>query len=228
VTTVTLVNPRHYSSHAKRPTLQMLPKEAAMSTPRPRPVILALTALVVTVALGLLGLLVPAAASAAPRCDTTWGSLSKVNAGNQPVTGTVLSDVRAGRHACYDRLVLDIRGATSFHSWRVEYVPQVRQEASGRPLPLRGGAFLQIAVGASDHTTSGALTYHPVDRRELVDVAGFRTFRQVAWAGSFEGISQIGLGVRARLPFRVFALAGTPATGVGARVVIDVAHQWQR
>ena len=36
------------------------------------------------------------------------------------------------------------------------------------------------------------------------------TFRQVAWAGSFEGQTTLALGVRARLPFRVFTLAGTP------------------
>ena len=40
-------------------------------------------------------------------------------------------------------------------------------------------------------------------------------------AGSFEGQTTIGLGVRARLPFRVFVLAGP---GSGSRLVVDVAH----
>jgi len=44
-----------------------------------------------------------------------------------------------------------------------------------------------------------------------------------AYAGSFEATTTVGLGVRARLPFRVFVLAG-PATG--SRLVIDVAHRW--
>nr|WP_280956330.1 hypothetical protein [Cellulomonas flavigena] len=34
---------------------------------------------------------------------------------------------------------------------------------------------------------------------------------------------QFGLGVRARLPFRAFVLAGP---GSGSRLVVDVAHQW--
>jgi hypothetical protein len=51
-----------------------------------------------------------------------------------------------------------------------------------------------------------------------VNVSGYRTFRQVAWAGSFEGVTTVGLGTRARLPFRVFTLPG--------RVVVDVAHRW--
>jgi hypothetical protein len=54
-------------------------------------------------------------------------------------------------------------------------------------------------------------------------VAGFSTFRQVAYGGSYEGYTTIGLGVRARLPFRVFVLSGP---GTGARLVIDVAHRW--
>jgi hypothetical protein len=56
------------------------------------------------------------------------------------------------------------------------------------------------------------------NRAELVDVTGFQTFRQVAWAGSFEGTTSVGLGVRARLPFRVITLAD--------RIVVDVAHFW--
>jgi len=142
------------------------------------------------------------------------------------VRGALLSNVRAGQQACYDRLVIDIRGVRAMNSWHVAYVPQVIQDPSGRPVPLRGRAFLQISMGASDHTPSGTLTYSPPNRRELVNVTGFRTFRQVAWAGSFEGMSQIGLGVRARLPFRVFTMTGIPGSTNGTRVVIDVAHSW--
>jgi hypothetical protein len=70
---------------------------------------------------------------------------------------------------------------------------------------------------------TGESTYVPANASELVNVSGFTTFRQVAWAGSFEGQSNIGLGVRARLPFRVFTLDGP---GTASRLVIDVAHQW--
>ena len=45
----------------------------------------------------------------------------------------------------------------------------------------------------------------------------------MAFAGTFEAVTQIGLGVRARLPFRVFTLDGP---GNGSRLVIDVAHRW--
>ena len=195
-----------------------------MSSPRPRS--RSLLAVLTAVAVGLLSLLLPATASASPYCGITWGSLAKVGNGNQPVPGAVLTNVRAGEQACYDRLVLDIRGTTSFASWRVEYVTEVTTDPGGFPVPLNGGAFLRIAVGAFDHTAGGTPTYCPADPGHLVNVTGFRTFQQVAWAGSSEGISSVGLGVRARLPFRAFALSGIPGSSNGTRVVVDVAHSW--
>jgi hypothetical protein len=192
--------------------------------PLRRLVVLAMSA--VAVAVTTLALSAPAEATTTQSCAVTWGSLAKQGPGSGPVTGAMLSNVRAGRHACYDRLVLDIRGTSALRSYRAEYVRQVTEDASGRPVPLRGGAFLQIVVGASDHTPSGTLTYTPANRRELVGVSDFSAFRQVAWAGSSEGISSVGLGVRARLPFRVFTVTGIPGSSTGTRVVVDVAHSW--
>jgi hypothetical protein len=74
------------------------------------------------------------------------------------------------------------------------------------------------------HDDQGRPTYTPADRREVVDVSGYRTLRQVAWLGSFEGRTGLGIGTRARLPFRAFVLEGSSA-GVD-RLVIDVAHRW--
>jgi hypothetical protein len=189
--------------------------------PRPRPRSLVL--LLSFIALAVLGLVAPSVASAAPFCGISWGSLDKASTGG----AGFVDDVRAGQHACYDRLVIDVVGNPSYSSWNVGYVPGVTEDPSGRPVSLRGGAFLQIGLHADDYTPNGTLTYTPANRRELVNVSGFRTFRQVAWAGSFEGFSSIGVGVRARLPFRVFALTGLSGTANGTRVVIDVAHQWQ-
>jgi len=180
----------------------------------------------VTVAAAALTLTTSAEASATPYCGITWGSLAEQGSASGAVPGALLDNVRAGRNTCFDRLVVDVRGPAAMNSWHVGYVPQVTADASGRPVSLRGGAFLQIGLGASDHTLSGTPTYSPSNRRELVDVTGYRTFRQVAWAGSSEGMSSIGLGVRARLPFRVFPLAGIPGSATGTRLVIDVANSW--
>ena len=75
-------------------------------------------------------------------------------------------------------------------------------------MPTPGGARLQVIVRHP--------SFSPVP---LPHVAGFSTFRSVTNAGSFEGQTTYGLGVRARLPFRVFTIAG----GHG-RIVVDVAH----
>ncbi|TDD71999.1 hypothetical protein E1262_04600 [Jiangella aurantiaca] len=157
-------------------------------------------------------------ASAAPYCGIRWGSLPERAAATDTAP---LVDVRAGRHTCFDRLVLDFAGDADGYS--VRYVSAVRMDGSGQLVPLRGGAYLEVVAIAPAYDDAGRSTYRPANPRELVSVSGWRTFRQVAWAGSFEGQTTIGLGVRARLPFRAFTLDGP---GDGSRLVIDVAHRW--
>lgn len=161
----------------------------------------------------------PAQAASAPYCGITWGSLAK-SAG--ALSGGSVTNVRAGRHACFDRMVIDVRGHAN--GYKVQYVQKVLGPGSGQPVSLRGGAFLQVVVLAAAYDrTTGSATYTPANRKELVNTAGYATFRQVALAGSYEGYTHIGVGVRARLPFHVFVLDGPGNT---SRIVLDVAHQW--
>jgi hypothetical protein len=174
--------------------------------------------LVIALTTAVTALVLPATAQAGPYCGLAWGSLPEQVGRSAPARADEdLTAVRAGRHDCFDRLVLDVTGATDGVSYRVEYVAQVRADGSGAVVPVAGGARLQITVGAHGRSIAPAVGH------DLVDVAGYRTFRQVLWAGGFEGYSGLGLGVRARVPFRVFALTGPGAT---VRVVIDVAHRW--
>jgi hypothetical protein len=174
--------------------------------------------------LATLGVMTPASADTSPYCGITWGSLPRVHHGQgDGPSDEWLDDVRAGRHACFDRLVVDLGWATGFDAYDVRYVPQVTDD-SGRAVPLRGDADLQIVLPANPYDSRGRTHYAPPDRSELVDVSGFRTFRQVVWARAIEGEITLELGTRARLPFRVFVLPG-PDLGQ-QRVVIDVAHRW--
>jgi hypothetical protein len=162
------------------------------------------------------------AASAAPYCGITWGSLEKraPSATSAPLTG-----VRVGRHDCYDRLVVDLAGKPA-GGYSVRYIdPPFRAEGSGAPLLVAGGAVLQVTVLAPAYDSSGSSTVPwsstaVVIRPDQFQAGGFRTFRDLVWGGSFEGYSSFGLGVRARLPFQV------DGPGGGSRMVIDVAHQW--
>lgn len=145
----------------------------------------------------------------AASCPTyRWGSLAKVDA---EFSANDIGAVRSGRHACFDRLVIDLddRGV----GYDVRYGP-VYAEGSGDRVTLRG-TDIQIIVRAWGRDLRAS--------RELLDVSGYSTFRQVAMAGTFEGQTTLGLGVRARLPMRVLELDGP---GDGSRLVIDVAHSW--
>ena len=190
-----------------------------MNTTRVRLLVLA-----VTTALAAIGLSATAQAASAPYCGVTWGSLPKVHSASDT---DMVNDVRAGRHTCYDRLVVDLGGQdTTFGSYDVRYVPLVLSDGQGSPLPVRGDADLQIVLKAPAYDQYGNPTFAPANRDEVVDLAGYSTFRQLRWGGSFEGYTTLALGVRARLPLRVFTLPGTPNSDHGPRLVIDVAHRW--
>ena len=103
------------------------------------------TVSILTTALAALATaLVPSPAEAA-YCGIRWGSLPKADLTGS--TGQVV-DVRAGRHACFDRLVLDVAG--DLDGYAVRYVPTVKHDGSGEVVPLRGGARLGHAQ-ALDH-----------------------------------------------------------------------------
>lgn len=177
-------------------------------------VALAVAATSVTGVVGASNAVGHSTAARTPYCGQVWGSLPK-SAGD--MSRGELYDVRAGRHACFDRLVLDI--SEPLTGWSVRYVDRVVQDGSGYTVPMAGGARLQV-VARVDVVRGDSFFFGP---RNLVDVRGYRTFRQVAWVGSFEGVSSVGLGVRARLPFRAFVL---PGPGSGSRLVVDVGHRW--
>ncbi|MGV9500926.1 MULTISPECIES: AMIN-like domain-containing (lipo)protein [Streptomyces] len=158
------------------------------------------------------------AATQVTACPTGWGSLAKTGSG---ATQAPLTNIRTGRHACFDRMVVDVPGAGSGVGYTVGYVDRLYQDGSGRHIPVAGGAVLEVRVAAPSYDPeTGAPTYPGRVSRPLpgVDLTGYRTFRDTRFAGSFEGDTQIGLGVRARLPFRVLRLDD--------RVIVDVAHSW--
>jgi hypothetical protein len=165
---------------------------------------------------------VPAATNAeaaTPFCGIHWGSQNKLLNRH---AATPITNVRAGRHACFDRLVVDLRGKNGA-SYSVRYVRAVRNQGQGAPIPLRGGARLEIVITAPTYDANNIQTYRFANRKELNNVTGFATFRQVGYGGSFEGYTTIGLGVRARLPMHAFILN---SPGGDSHVVIDVAHHW--
>lgn len=185
---------------------------------------------VVTVLL-LIGFLAaaPEPSDAAPYCGITWGSLPKATDPVTELSPGPIAGARAGRHDCWDRLVIDIANNTEITGYRVEYVDQFRGIGSGDVIPLAGGAKLSITVYAPDHdgggdSTTGWSVAQPIFTTGYFSTRGFATFRETKYGGSFEGYTAVGQGVRARLPFRVLRLVD--ADPVRTRLIIDVAHKW--
>lgn len=160
---------------------------------------------------------VAAATAAAPAssCVVHWGSQAKTSQRAEGPSTARITDVRVGQHSCYDRLVIDL-GPGAKPGYSVRYLSAIRAQGSGQVIPVRGRARLEITV--RDNAAPG----FPAAARELADVSGFGAFRQLAGAGSFEGCTEMALGVRTTLPFRVSLLSGP---GRGSRLVIDVAHR---
>jgi hypothetical protein len=140
----------------------------------------------------------------------TWGSTPETVSGSSTAA---IVNARAGRHSCYDRFVIDVAGAVS--GYDVRYVDAVFFGGAGHLVELRGSAVLRVIVKSPAPGEIGQ------NELELVDVTGFRTIRQVAMVDAIEEQTLLGLGIRARLPFRVSVVPGSTS-----RVVVDVAHQW--
>jgi hypothetical protein len=185
-----------------------------MKTRRTFPALLTLLLMVVPATVSLSG----STASATTSCEFLWGSLPKT-AGTLSAAPIIAS--RTGRHDCYDSLVFEIDGPAT--GYLVEYAGEVYSEGQGAPLsPKAGpyGALIGIHLRNPAYNIYGQSTYTFTPP----NVAGYQTFRGLAWGGSFEGYTTFALGVRARLPFQVLVL---PGPGSHTRIVVNVAHRWQ-
>ncbi|KOT87024.1 hypothetical protein ADK86_37325 [Streptomyces sp. NRRL F-5755] len=154
----------------------------------------------------------------AAACDTAgWGSaLKSADAdAHKPLT-----NIRTGQHDCFDRMVFEVPTAGGKPvGYRIGYVKELHQDGSGDLIKVGGGAILEIRVAAPSYDPgTGKTTYPGKAGKPLpgVNIAGYRSFKDTRFAASFEGDTQIGLGVAKRLPFRV--------TQQKNQLIVDVAH----
>src|SRR5215813_10422471 len=72
-------------------------------------------------------------------CAVNWGINAK-HRGSQTITvATRVKGVRAGRHGCFDRLVIDMSGGKQ-PPFSARYVKKIVADPSGKVLKVRGKA----------------------------------------------------------------------------------------
>ena len=90
----------------------------------------------------------------------------------RPGDAEMVNDVRAGRHACFDRLVVDLGGQdTTFGSYDVRYVPAgPRGRPRATPFPSGAPPTCRSWCAPRPTTTGGTPPSTRANDREVVDV----------------------------------------------------------
>ncbi|MEE4026072.1 hypothetical protein V1Y59_23525 [Gordonia sp. PKS22-38] len=147
----------------------------------------------------------PPAESSSPTSDgecidqgmnpANWNTAEDTAPPISPATDGGIADVTPSAGECFDQIV--IATTTSEVGFDTRYVPQVRQDGSGFPVPLQGGAFLELSVFAWVNDPQQFRDYR------FVPDDSYRTLREIAFATSFEGVTKFGIGVDDETPFAV-------------------------
>jgi hypothetical protein len=173
---------------------------------------------------GMPGPVGPAAVANCPPGFTSAAKTSPPTAGGgMALSQSVIDQIRVGRHdPCYDRLVIDTVGPVG--GFNVRYVNEVTSDPKGDVLTVPGQARLLVVVGnPASHRAGG-----PQAGDQLIPtrkLTSWVEFRSVIFAGSFESVTSIGLGVAEPRPFRVFVLPPGPGHRHIGMLVVDVAHR---
>jgi len=126
----------------------------------------------------------------------------------------VVVGVRVGAHEGFDRVVVDLEGDGD-PGWFVDYTSTPMQETVGQPLQVAGNSFLNINVDGTVYPFElGKDNNVPVtmagDTGNIIDVIS---------AGTYEGRSQVVVGLRSELPYSVQVLENP------TRVVVDIVQK---
>jgi len=118
--------------------------------------------------------------------------------------GTIAWAYRVSETHGSDQVVFTFRGGIP--GWRVGYVPAEHADASGRPIPLEGRAYLNITFAPAH--ASVPESYRPT-QAERADTPRLAILRQIKPAGDFEGYVSFGLGLSRRVKYRIAKLTAS-------------------
>lgn len=169
----------------------------------------------------------PARTSSPAPADDDGGLDSPVlrpGANTQKATGSgtassvaLVTDVRLGAHAGFDRVVIEFAGDGT-PEYEVEYVDSpIRAAGSGDVVPVRGDAFLRILMhGASGVDLSGETFEETYPGPDRLPGGRLDVVEELVRSGDFEATLSWVAGVRTPEPFTVRALTDP------ARLVVDI------
>jgi hypothetical protein len=131
-----------------------------------------------------------------------------------PSTSPVVTAIRVGHHAGFDRVVIQLRGRTP--GFDVKYVTNLHADPSDKVVNLLGPASLQFIVtpAAGFNPTNGHSTLTTPERTKW----RLDQVRETAVIGDFEGVFTLGVGLARKAPFRVLTLQNP------TRIVVDIRH----
>lgn len=129
-------------------------------------------------------------------------------------TSRLITDIRAGEHDDFARLVIEFSEDASGKEdasvgYSLDYVTEAISDGKGEPIKVTGEKILDIRL-------SGILMPEEAKTRPFGEVPGTETFTQIESVGPFEGMSQIVIGLTHEGPVRVTELTDP------YRLVIDV------
>ncbi|AWB84212.1 hypothetical protein C3E79_06740 [Corynebacterium liangguodongii] len=143
------------------------------------------------------------------------GPLSTEKVQAYPAQGTQLSiaDVRVGEHEGFDRVVFEFSGEGA-PGYVAGYTPKPLQQASGYPIEVAGGAYLEVLIQGTPMSM-----INPND--ELVKAGPMKraagNVQGITHGGVFEADTQYFIGLDKQRPYSLYVLENP------TRVVVDVA-----
>ncbi len=151
---------------------------------------------------------------------TFSGSTDGAQGGGDAPT-RLLTDVRVGAHRCFERVTFELKPkpgeADGPVGWKAAYESApITEDGSGRPVKVKGTAFLVVTMTASGADLSQEAAPETYTGPTSIQAADSTRIQQVRRTGDFEGVLTWVIGLDKKRPFHV-STYDSPA-----RVIVDI------
>jgi hypothetical protein len=165
---------------------------------------------------------VPNDSSTAPTtAPCTFSGATEAAKGGGDAPTRLLTDVRVGAHGCYDRVTFEFKPqkdeADGPVAWKASYQsPPITEDGSGRPVKVKGSAFLVVTMSASGVDLRQEAAPDTYTGPTSIEAADATRIQQVRRTGDFEAVLTWVIGLDKKRSFHVTTEGGP------ARVIVDI------